>query len=63
MASNFRLFSLAIVLSLLIYIGRRPVKRLTQENNLNPTSTLLKVEQLSVQTKDQKVLLEHLNFT
>ena len=38
------------------------MKRLTQENNLNPTSTLLKVEQLSVQTKDQKVLLEHLNF-
>ncbi|MEC6392855.1 dipeptide ABC transporter ATP-binding protein [Acinetobacter pittii] len=35
---------------------------LTQENNLNPTSTLLKVEQLSVQTKDQKVLLEDLNF-
>ncbi|OCY34611.1 microcin ABC transporter ATP-binding protein [Acinetobacter pittii] len=38
------------------------MKRLTQENNLNLTSTLLKVEQLSVQTKDQKVLLEHLNF-
>ncbi len=35
---------------------------LTQENNLNPTSTLLKVEQLSVQTKDEKVLLEDLNF-
>lgn len=37
--------------------------RLTQENNLNITSTLLKVEHLSVQTKDQKILLEDLNFS
>lgn len=36
---------------------------LTQENNLNPALALLKVEQLSVQTKDRKVLLEDLNFT
>ena len=43
-------------------MGRRPVKRLTQENNLNPALALLKVEQLSVQTKDKKVLLEDLNF-
>ena len=35
---------------------------LTQENNLNPTSTLLKVEHLSVQTKNQRVLLDDLNF-
>ena len=35
---------------------------LTQENNLNPALALLKVEQLSVQTKDRKVLLEDLNF-
>ncbi|WP_447502042.1 ATP-binding cassette domain-containing protein, partial [Acinetobacter pittii] len=36
--------------------------RLTQENNLNTASTLLKLEHLSVQTKDQKVLLKDLNF-
>lgn len=36
--------------------------RLTQENNLNNVSTLLKVEHLSVQTKAQKVLLDDLNF-
>ena len=36
--------------------------RLTQENSLNTASTLLKVEHLSVQTKDQKILLEDLNF-
>ncbi len=35
---------------------------LTQENNLNPALALLKVERLSVQTKDRKVLLEDLNF-
>ncbi len=38
------------------------MKRLTQENNLNPALALLKVEQLSVQTKDRKVLLEDLSF-
>ncbi|MEO4187353.1 dipeptide ABC transporter ATP-binding protein [Acinetobacter pittii] len=38
------------------------MKRLTQENNLNPVLALLKVEQLSVQTKDRKVLLEDLSF-
>ncbi len=36
--------------------------RLTHENSLNTASTLLKVEHLSVQTKDQKILLEDLNF-
>ena len=35
---------------------------LTQENNTNVTPALLKVEHLSIQTKDQKVLLEDLNF-
>ncbi|KHN66208.1 microcin ABC transporter ATP-binding protein [Acinetobacter calcoaceticus] len=35
---------------------------LTQENNLNTASTLLKVEHLSIQTLDQKILLEGLNL-
>ncbi|MNY92577.1 Glutathione import ATP-binding protein GsiA [compost metagenome] len=35
---------------------------LTQENNTNVTPALLKVEHLSIQTLDQKVLLEDLNF-
>jgi len=35
---------------------------LTQENNSSLISTLLKVENLSIQTQDQKILLNDLNF-
>lgn len=35
---------------------------LTQENNTNVTPALLKVEHLSIQTLDQKILLEDLNL-